>query len=82
MLRPFKAPMLLALIALLTVTAILLMGCGSDSDPSTSSGQAPLTSSEQTVDPTNPIVQSVSDRPSVCRRNSDAGPASVADGAN
>ena len=64
MLRPFKAPMLLALIALLTVTAILLMGCGSDSDPSTSSGQAPLTSSEQTVDPTNPIVQSVSDRPS------------------
>ncbi len=64
MLRPFKAPMLLALIALLTVTSILLMGCGSDSDPSTSSGQAPLTSSEQTVDPTNPIVQSVSDRPS------------------
>ena len=64
MLRPFKAPMLLALIALLTVTAILLMGCGSDPGPSTISGQAPLTSSEQTVDPTNPIVQSVSDRPS------------------
>ena len=64
MLRPFKAPMLLALIALLTVTAVLITGCGSDSDPSTSSGQAPLTSSEQTVDPTNPIVQSVSDRPS------------------
>ena len=64
MLRPFKAPMLLALIALLTVTAVLITGCGSDSDPSTSSGQAPLTSSERTVDPTNPIVQSVSDRPS------------------
>ena len=64
MLRPFKAPMLLALIALLTVTAVLITGCGSDPGPSTSSGQAPLTSSEQTVDPTNPIVQSVSDRPS------------------
>ena len=64
MLRPFKAPMLLALIALLTVTAVLITGCGSDPGPSTISGQAPLTSSEQTVDPTNPIVQSVSDRPS------------------
>ena len=64
MLRPFNTPMLLVLVALLTVTAVLLMGCDSDSDPSTSSGQAPLTSAEQTVDPTNPIVQSVSDRPS------------------
>ena len=54
MLRRFNAPMLLALIALLTATAVLITGCGSDSNPSTSS--------EQAVDPTNPIVQSVSDR--------------------
>ena len=54
MLRPFNAPILLALIALLTATAVLISGCGSDSGSSTSS--------EQAVDPTNPIVQSVSDR--------------------
>ena len=64
MLRPFNAPMLLALLALLTATAVLITGCGSDSDPSTSSGQTPLTSSEQTVDPAKPVVRSVSDRPS------------------
>ena len=64
MLRPFNTPMLLALVALLTAAAVLITGCGSDSSSSTSSGQAHLTNSEQTVDPTEPVVQSVSDRTS------------------
>ena len=64
MLRPFNAPTLLALMALMTTAAVLITGCGSSSEPSTTSDQAPLASPGQTSDPANPIVQSVSDRPS------------------
>ena len=64
MLRPFNAPMVLAILALMTAAAVLITGCGSSSEPSTTSDQAPLASPGQTSDPANPIVQSVSDRPS------------------
>ena len=70
MLRRFNSPMLLAPLALLTVAAVLITGCGSDAGTSNTFDGTPdvppqaqdMPISGESSDPASSLVQSVSDR--------------------